>query len=116
MLAIGAILGYALMLNYCSGISAQQRGRAPNSVPCWTVPNGAAFTTQCANGWFMSLMPDGTVVEGVMTDPHATNPGSTIPMDDKGNIINRGAVQASPPNQSNAAPGQWYYYGGRPPE
>jgi hypothetical protein len=104
---LGALMGLLL---------AAEPLPAQNRVPCWTVPNGAAFTTQCANGWFMSLMPDGTVVEGVLTDPTATNPGSTIPMDDKGNVINRGAVQAPPPNQNNAAPGSWYYYGGQPPQ
>lgn len=92
-------------------VFAQNRGR--NQVPCWYTPNGAAITIQCANGFWSTTMPDGTVVEGNgMTDPNATLRGSSIPLDSNGGInISRG--QVTPPTQVAPvpAPGQSNLYG-----
>ena len=101
----------------CVTVPALAQVRGGNAVPCWMVANGTALTLQCANGYFHSTLPDGTIIDGNgMADPTATNPGSTIPMDGGGSIINRANVQPPPPNQINAAPGQWYYHGGQAPE
>jgi hypothetical protein len=85
-------------------------------VPCWYVPQGIYTVFQCANGYFVTYMPDGTVVDGNgMPDPNATAQGSTI-------VINQGTGgptgQVTGPTQviPTPAPGQFYYYGFPPPQ
>src|SRR5262249_14530625 len=50
-----------------------------NASACWYVPNGQATTLQCNTGYWQTIMPDGTVVDGVgVIDPNAGLQGSMI--------------------------------------
>jgi hypothetical protein len=92
--------------------------RAQNNVPCRYVPNGFAVTIVCANGFWQTIMPDGTIEEGNgVFDPNGTVRGSSIPLDGNGSIrIDRG--QVTPPTQiiPTPAPGQGALYGYPSPE
>jgi hypothetical protein len=49
------------------------------NVPCWYVPNGSNITTQCANGFWQTITPDGEVFTGNgRSDPSASAAGSSI--------------------------------------
>jgi hypothetical protein len=49
------------------------------NVPCWYVPNGVNVTTQCANGFWQTITPEGEIFTGNgMTDPSATAQGSGL--------------------------------------
>lgn len=116
VIAAVATLMWALLILAISGIGTPTR--AQNRVPCWYVPNGFAVTIACANGFWSTIMPDGTVVEGNGTfDPNDNVRGSSIPLDGNGSIrMDRPQVQ--PPTQiiPTPAPGQGGLYGYPTPE
>lgn len=113
MLVMG---GCALGFAYGCAVRAASPAIAAQT-NCWPIPNGMAFTIVCANGFWSSVMPDGTIEQGNgMYDPSASNPGSSIPLGQQKGVIDQGAVTPPPPNQRNPAPGQWYYYGGEAPQ
>lgn len=65
-------LALALLLLLVTSTMAQ-------SVPCWYVPNGINTTLQCANGYWQTITPEGTVYSGNgMSDPSAGAQGSGI--------------------------------------
>jgi hypothetical protein len=67
------LLALALLLLLITTTMAQQRP------PCWYVPNGVNTTTQCANGYWQTITPEGEVYSGNgMPDPSASAQGSTI--------------------------------------
>jgi hypothetical protein len=81
-------------------------------VPCWEVPNGAARTIACANGYWITTMPDGTVVTGMgVQDPNAVAAGSTILIDPRtgGPVANGPNVRAPDGTIATPGPGQWWY-------
>lgn len=66
-------LALALVLLVVTATMAQSR------VPCWYVPNGSNTTTQCANGYWQTITPEGEVFSGNgMPDPSAGAQGSAI--------------------------------------
>jgi len=74
-LLVGIFVGAALMTWGFNKARAQQQ----RQVPCWPVPNGSNATTQCANGYWQTITPDGEVFTGNgMTDPSASARGSAI--------------------------------------
>lgn len=84
-------------------------------VPCWYVPNGAAITLQCANGFWQTIMPDGLVVTGHgMPDPNEAVRGSGLVINPGtgGPYIGNGPT-VTPPTQvvPTPAPGQASQYG-----
>jgi len=94
-------------------VQTQQRAQV-----CWYSPNGYYTTFQCSNGYFVTYTPDGTVVDGVISDPNETVRGSGITIDPgTGGISLRGQA-VTPPTQivPTPAPGQWYQYGYPPPQ
>lgn len=104
---VAAVVAFLVAL--CSRDTQAQR------VPCRYVPNGAAITIACANGYWVTTMPDGSVVEGMgMTDPNADVSGSGIVINPAtgGPAVGAGPT-VTPPTQvvPTPAPGQSYWYG-----
>ena len=113
-LAVGALLAWA-------DARAQNRPVQPrNQVPCHYVPNGDAVTIACVNGFWQTILPDGTIIEGNgMPDPNATANGSNIVIDGATGGPNiKGGQTVQPPTQviPTPAPGQSYWYGLPPPQ
>jgi hypothetical protein len=110
----GLVFGFVIWFLIVGVANAQNRPlRGNNPVPCHYVPNGAAITLQCANGYWHTTLPDGTIIEGNgMEDPNAGLRGSGIPIDGNGSLnIGRSAV--TPPTQVAPvpAPNQHNLYG-----
>lgn len=72
-------------------------------IVCWlafVTPN--SHTTQCANGFWITTMEDGTIVSGNgVSDPNARAPGSTIGINPAtgGPSLQGDAVVSAPPGQ-----------------
>lgn len=77
-------------------------------VQCRPVPNAYAFTMVCSNGYYYSILPDGTVVDGNGTpDPNDTMQGSTFRIDP---LTSKPTGRVDAPTQEPALP-----YGGKRP-
>lgn len=111
------ILGLALILLWIT-LTYAQPARGQQRVPCWPVPNGSNVTTQCANGYWQTITPDGEVFTGNgMTDPSATASGSGIVINPGtgGPSVGAGAT-VTPPTQQlpMLAPHQAEQFGFQP--
>lgn len=120
VIAAVAVFILTIVLLFSESASAQQtKGTQQSAVPreraifCWPIANGMAQTLQCDNGYWITTMPDGTVIDGNgIPDPNANQLGSRITID-PGTSRPTGNVIPPEPITPTPAPGQWYY--GFPP-
>ena len=112
LIGLCLIIGFVLMRESRSQVLSHSHDKL--AVRCWPVANGAAATMACDNGYWHTIMPDGTVITGNgYVDPNAGLPGSRIVIDPSTSLPT-GNVIPPEPTVATPGPGQWYY-GGYPP-
>lgn len=112
---LGLLIAALLFVWALTSVIEQARSetlRRDRPVACREIPNGAARTIACDNGYWITTMPDGTVIDGMgITDPNATALGSTIRIDPRtgGPVSNGQNVTAPDGTIATPGPGQWWY-------
>lgn len=108
-----ALVTWALLVPVAAAVgNAQQR---PSCWYAYVTPD--SYTIQCANGYWQTVMQDGTVVHGNgILDPNATARGSTIVLDKAtgGPSLKGDSMIATPGNPPLEAPHQGTLWGQQP--